>query len=388
MTSLSFYIEYEEKVISLLKNELSSKLAPNSKLLSHYRYKDKERVYEFDMVELDNSNHIKKVFEIKTPNAKHRNINFIKSRLQQYENATHADVYLVCLDEEKQLQIISLTKLEKQKKKKEDIFQIIESFSEFYDVLKQVLKEGNDELEYFFRGHSKHIFEPIPSIYRNGYITYEDKMYYEAIRRNPSDFKEGMTSFDNLVKMQHYELPTRLLDITTNPLIALYFACKEYNDNDGEVLIFPMINEQIKNYESDAVCILANLAKQPIKFTFIDNQERLVYDIQKDAPNFREEYLEAEATKKVFCVRPRLNNERIIRQQGAFFIFGMGNSKDEPAQFADNPIKIRISATSKTAILRDLQILGINEATLFPETDKMMKQIINEFNIDNKHIQS
>lgn len=374
MMSLSSYLEYEDKVINMLKNIISKRMDPDNIFQSHYRYKYKDRVLEFDLVELSN-NQIKNVYEIKTPNAIHRNINFIKSQLLQYKNATHADVYLVYLDEEKKLKIIPLTELEKQKEKKENTFRIVESFSEFYDSLKQVLMEGNDELEYFFRGHSKHIFEPIPSIYRKGYIKYEDKMYYEAIRRNPSKFSEGMSTFDNLVKMQHYELPTRLLDITTNPLIALYFACKEYKDNDGEVLIFPMINEQIKNYESDAVCILANLAKQPIKFMFTDNQERLVYDIRKDEPNFKGEYLEAEAIKKVFCVRPRLNNERIIRQQGAFFIFGMGDSKDKPAQFADNPIRIRISATSKSAILRDLQIFGINEATIFPETDKIMKQI-------------
>ena len=36
------------------------------------------------------------------------------------------------------------------------------------------------------------------------------------------------------------------------------------------------------------------------------------------------------ATHKVFCVMPKLNNERIVRQQGAFFIFGMGSSKDKP----------------------------------------------------------
>jgi len=38
--------------------------------------------------------------------------------------------------------------------------------------------------------------------------------------------------FDRLVRMQHFELPTRLLDATTNPLVALYFASAEYEEND------------------------------------------------------------------------------------------------------------------------------------------------------------
>ena len=76
---------------------------------------------------------------------------------------------------------------------------------------------------------------------------------------------------------------------------------------------------------------------------------------------------------------PKLNNERIIRQQGAFFIFGKGVTKDKPATFKDQPQIILIDADYKKNILNELQILGIDEATLFPETDKIMKQIKSKY---------
>ena len=76
---------------------------------------------------------------------------------------------------------------------------------------------------------------------------------------------------------------------------------------------------------------------------------------------------------------PKLNNERIIRQQGAFFIFGQGRTKDEPATFKDQPQIIIVDADSKKTILKELQVLGIDEATLFPETDKIMKQIKSKY---------
>ena len=99
----------------------------------------------------------------------------------------------------------------------------------------------------------------------------------------------------------------------------------------------------------------------------------------QDKPNFTGEILELEATKEVFCVMPKLNNERIIRQHGAFFIFGMGKTKDKPAQFKDKPVSLQIKAACKKEILKELQILGIDEATLFPETDKIMKQIKSKY---------
>lgn len=380
MDSLSFYIEYEEKVLDLLIKKLSSSLRYGHKLLSHYRQKYEGVLYEFDLVELDRNEKIQRVYEIKTQRAVKTNFNFIKKILLRYRNVSKADVYLVYLNDNEQMEIILWSDLVPIARNEVVEIRTIKSFPELYDVLIKVNSDSNSELQYFFRGHSKNTFKPIPSIFRDGNIKYESRMFHEAIRRNPVDFVGTMSTFDQLVKMQHYELPTRLLDITTNPLVALYFACKEYKDEDGELLIYPMMREQIKYYDSDSVCVLSNLAKLSSNFIFTKDKDYLVYDIQQDKPNFKGKYLKADATKKVLCVMPKLNNERIICQQGAFFIFGMGASKDKPAQLTDEPIKIRILAEGKDVILKELQMLGINEATLFPETDKVMRQIKTELN--------
>lgn len=67
----------------------------------------------------------------------------------------------------------------------------------------------------YFRGHSKQSFQLKPSIFRNsGWIDNEATMLKELILRCPNEFAGRPTTFQCLVKMQHYGLPTRLLDVT------------------------------------------------------------------------------------------------------------------------------------------------------------------------------
>lgn len=116
----------------------------------------------------------------------------------------------------------------------------------------------------FYRGHADKEWKLIPSILRtpNGPWV-EHRLFRDMVAHEPQSFSECRSALDHLVQMQHYGLPTRLLDVTMNPLVALYFACEEATPRsaDGAVYHLAVPGQKVKHYDSDTVSVLANLAK-------------------------------------------------------------------------------------------------------------------------------
>ena len=81
---------------------------------------------------------------------------------------------------------------------------------------------------------------------------------------HPSEFASDETMFDKLVRMQHFGLPTRLLDVSHNALVALYFATDpgphHSKPSNGIVTAFGIPEEFEKYFDSDSVSCIANLA--------------------------------------------------------------------------------------------------------------------------------
>lgn len=147
----------------------------------------------------------------------------------------------------------------------------IESVVEYISKVDELLRLSNFSPKVdtaFFRGHADEQWKLKPSLLRNdGLIKNEDLMYRAIIAKHTSEFTMCSSALDYLVKMQHYGLPTRLLDLTTNPLVALYFACEEHQaygntkGKSGEVIVLKVPTVSIKHYDSDTISILSNIAK-------------------------------------------------------------------------------------------------------------------------------
>ena len=239
----------------------------------------------------------------------------------------------------------------------------------------------------FYRGHSDKNYDLIPSIYRAGYILKEDILFKEVIKRRPDEFQNLKSTFDKLVKMQHYGIPTRLIDITTNPLVALYFACKHNHDKNGELIVFVTDKKNVKYSDSDTVSVLSNLARRPIDFEIKTsgnikdfNAQKsisyLLHEIKEEKPYFQN-IINSTHLDKVYVVKAKHDNLRIIKQAGEFLIFGINMCKIDSAQIEKEWIKLKyeIPAGSKQLILEELEIIGIDESTLFPELENQANEL-------------
>jgi hypothetical protein len=275
---------------------------------------------------------------------------------------------------------------------------IITSVLSFITQIQKIERE--EHYTYFYRGHSDRDYELIPSIYRNkGLINNESVLYRELITHNPDEFSSCKYTIDYLVKMQHFGLPTRLLDITLNPLVALYFAAASKDKKIGEVIFFKIPNIRVKYFDSDTVSVLANIAKQPNTFAYIDvenielfnNQkdiQYLAYDVGQEKPNFTAS-IRCKDVRSVICVKPKMNNPRIMNQSGAFLLFGVKGGNKDIANINNRWIiygaENRIFIKNKDEILKELDMMGINASYAFPQLDKYAELLIKKYELDESN---
>lgn len=265
------------------------------------------------------------------------------------------------------------------------------------EFIQQVFQIHSGTREVFYRGHSSRSrYKLEPSLFRKDaqgnylYLDYEHTLYRELLVSNSIDFHEDNYTLDRLVRMQHYSLPTRLLDITSNPLIALYFACKSNLDTDGEVIILTVDREQIKYFDSDTASCLANLARLPKvdkdaidhsiedvdEFNYQLSLRRLVHFVREEK-SFFEPRIKQEHLRTILCVKGKRSNSRITSQSGAFLLFGLDAILNESGT-EEISVK-RISISNKFEILRQLDLLNINESTVFPYIENSAKYVAQKY---------
>ncbi len=260
-------------------------------------------------------------------------------------------------------------------------------FSSISSVSQFVASFSSRDSNLFFRGHADPNYTLRPSIMRSIKLQKnESKLYNNLLIECPDDFEKCHTHLEKLVKMQHYGLPTRLLDITRNLLVALYFACESHPDSFGELILISAKPQEIKYPQSDTVSILASLpafsyekqqeflrlAEDPNLSNegFNNNVGRLIHEVRLEKPAFQSEINKQDLLTS-YIVYALKNNNRIIKQDGAFILCGLSNDTGalESFRYKEKQKKVIILIDKKKKILEELKTFSINRASLFPEIE-------------------
>jgi hypothetical protein len=260
-----------------------------------------------------------------------------------------------------------------------------------------------------YRGQRDSSWPNVAGIFRpdlKNLLEDEKRAIRKLISVQPHEFASDETMFDKLVRMQHFGLPTRLLDVSRNALVALFFATDPGPDrsksSDGMVTAFAIPPELEKYYDSDSVSCIANLANMTSleKDKILRSIESMRGDISSAAnmKNFNksgviERLLQFIRVEKPYFqpvmnpldlfvpyyVHPKMTNRRILAQSGAFILYGITPSKTMFFPYLIEETPFVVPQGEKSAIREALDNIGVNESTLFPEIDKAAARIKNQY---------
>lgn len=263
--------------------------------------------------------------------------------------------------------------------------------------------------EYVFRGISSEK-QNNPIITRCGsdrlsnLSEFEFTLIHNFVRRAASHFTLNYDMLDYITCAQHYGVPTRFLDWTKDPFVALFFSINRYRslDNPQFKIYYAKINDQIVIEESyggntwDGIRANVNIATQYKHFinlierkpepdgrwgflTSLDNEATyLKENINVTIPRYSN-------PKGLVVLDPPIKNARLKAQRGLFSIPRSIKNHDSQIEVDMNADSYELSLGEEKCqeILKELDHLGYSTETLFPELESIGNVVVNELIIDN-----
>lgn len=223
---------------------------------------------------------------------------------------------------------------------------------------------SRNESRIWFRGQPNAIWDLIPSVQRSHpdsehIITNDFYIRVKQILPNPPQ-KENYSAW--LSMMQHYWLPTRLLDWSMSPLIAMYFAVENYFNQGADT-------------DACIWCLRPSVLNEKMGFgSYIYPSD--AYTVQRMLVRaFKEkEVIEPVFEDKIIACCSVQNDLRMYSQQSAFTVH---NTKKKLVDFCDDETlyKIIIPSYIRKDLLKHLDFCGINQGFIYPDMEHIALDI-------------
>jgi hypothetical protein len=298
-------------------------------------------------------------------------------------------------------------------------------------------KNGSDSTsnKYYYRGEAEKYSHRTPSLYLEENLTRKGSEYYYRVLLNElgrEDYQESASLARLISELQHYGAKTRILDVTTNPLIALYFAVEKSDDEPGYIYTYSCKKGEEKFDTGHTVAIKSALSFMPqeiinkfletmIKISAsgyqITNEmtledlrnRRLYHSDYIDAISIFMEMLNQKARvrevlkypfkifndlKRAHIILPAKSTERIRQQQGAFiypaFVSTEGKGFEEIQKEISTSIEelsvdklgnyqsnvIIVAPEDKNHIKNELKLLGITKGLVYPDINHLSDYLL------------
>lgn len=259
------------------------------------------------------------------------------------------------------------------------------------DINKEdVLGENNQPVTFenghaYFRGQACTCWELKPSVLRDPSLD-EHALLKKAYLRLFNEVSSLNNYLEKMVFFQHYGLHTRLLDVTFNPLIALYVACCEENKYNCDGVVYCGHSIEYQNSKT---------AELTAKFVFENELEKATFDFQ----NFLKlEGINLDSFTKPIFILPPINNPRIEAQNGAFVMEPLFDKILDGIPFINrkgvectklfDKRRAIVKGNNKENILHELSKVGVDSGTIYRGIEEKLRAIVTEEKFKSNRIKS
>lgn len=259
------------------------------------------------------------------------------------------------------------------------------TLAEYVDVIENLQAKTDGQL--WYRGCSKLSHQLLPTLYR-------PRENPAALKSNLSDLEEKLVSrfrdqslpyhsrelvddLQTLFFMQHYGVPTRLLDWTGNPFNGLFFALRgaKYSSESEGVLRFK--NDLVVWALDPSLWNQTSLEHISYRGGALDHSHDSIgpYKLVGNIDNLG---------AKPVAIYGAHNSQRIIAQQGTFVIFGSETTSMESlykrGKFPTNSLsRVILSRAVIKKFRESLFSHGITEGALFPDLEGLGRDLRRTF---------